>query len=87
MIVFPFQTYDDSVNISNPVDVTVSIMKINDKKHTIFLDGVQQEINYNVDYTEEEDPVIISNNLRISDNDVGEWNFTMAVVSITESKP
>ena len=80
------QAYDDSAGLSSTVSVTMAIIPVNDKPHSLLLDGVQGSMNYQVNFTEEDDPVSLSQDLTIVDTDVGAWNFNLAVVHIANSE-
>ena len=67
-------------------NVTVRIIQRNDKTPVIYLDGDSLSTSYQVNYTEDDDPVALSNNLIIVDDDVGEWNFSRAGVAVMNGK-
>ena len=72
--------------LQSTVIVNITIDPINDKPHYLLLDGDNSSTDYTVEFTEEDDPILLSQNLRIDDEDVGERFLFGALVLITDSK-
>ena len=78
------QAYDNLANLNSVTNVTVRIMQVNDQPPIIYLDG--DSLSYQVNYTEDDDPVLLSNNLTIMDEDVGVYNYSLAEVAVMDGK-
>lgn len=66
--------------------MTVTFEAVNDKPHYLFLDGDNNSANYAATFIEESDPVLLSQNLRIEDEDVGERTLYGATVTVIDSE-
>ena len=64
--------------------MTITIEPVNDKQHYLLLDGDNSSSAITVTFIEEGDPVLLSRNLRIDDEDVGEKFLYGAIVYIID---
>ena len=70
--------------LQSTLRVNITIDPINDKQHYLLLDGDNSSSAITVTFIEEGDPVLLSKNLRIDDEDVGEKFLHGAIVYIID---